>query len=255
MRGAISTQKISQNGLFGKVRKVSAALLLGALCAGPAMAETTGDRDPWEPMNRAIFSFNDTADTYILKPVAQGYDAVMPSFGRAGVNNFFGNLLDVNGALNALLQGEFAGLGINTSRVVINSTLGFFGFFDVATDMGVYRYQTDFGHTLATWGLPMGPYVVVPLLGPRTVRSAVGTGVDGYASPLGQINDNDAEWGLRALDLVDIRAGLLDVEQVVSGDRYVFFRDAYLQQREVLINGGPAPDNFSEFEEGWDDDL
>lgn len=212
------------------------------------------DDDPLEPINRAVFEFNDGADRYVLRPVAQGYDAVTPTFFKAGVNNFFNNFLDVNAALNALLQGRFEYALDNTGRVVVNTTLGFFGMFDVATDMGIPQYQTDFGHTLAIWGTPRGPYVMLPLLGPSTARGAVGVAFDAYASPTGQIRQDEAEWGLRTLNLIDLRAGLLGSEQLITGDRYIFLRDAFLQRRDALVNDGKAVDNFSEFDDGWEDD-
>jgi len=210
--------------------------------------------DPLEPINRAIFEFNNHADSYVLRPVAQGYDAVTPSIVRRGVNNFFSNLWDINGALNAFLQGRF-GYGVdNTLRFVTNSTLGFLGIFDVASDMGLSKYQTDFGHTLAVWGAPEGAYVMFPLLGPRTLRSGLGTVVDAYASPTGQVDGTEVQWSLRAVELIDLRAGLLGTDRLLSGDQYIFFRDAYLQQRAALTSDGQAQDSFSEFDDSWEDD-
>ncbi len=220
------------------------------------MSVTRADDDPLEPMNRAIFDFNLAADKYVMRPVAVGYDHAMPPVARVGVNNFFNNFLDANAALNALLQGRIEYSLDNLGRVLVNSTLGFLGLFDVATDMGIPRYETDFGHTLAIWGVAEGPYVVLPLLGPRTLRSATGTLVDAYASPAGQIRDQEAQWGLRAVELVDLRAGLLGADQLLSGDQYIFIRDAYLQQRSALTSDGQATDDFSEFDDDWEaDDL
>ena len=179
----------------------------------------------------------------------------MPAPARRGINNFFSNFIDANAALNAFLQGRVRYGADNLGRFLINSSLGFLGFFDVASDMGIPRYQTDFGHTLAVWGAPTGPFVVLPLLGPRTLRSGVGTVVDGYANPVTQI-ENDVQWGLRTLEIVDLRAGLLGADRLMSGDRYIFFRDAYLQQRAALTSDGQAQDNFSEFDDAWEaDDL
>lgn len=231
--------------------------LLGAIFVLATMAGAVhATEDPLEPVNRAVFEFNNTADRFVLRPVAQGYDTVMPSFARVGVSNFFSNFLDANAALNALLQGRLEYGFDNLGRVVVNTTLGFLGFFDVASDMGIPRYQTDFGHTLAVWGVPKGPYVMLPLLGPRTLRSTVGTFVDAYASPTGQIREQDAQWGMRAVELVDLRAGLLGTDQLLSGDQYIFIRDAYLQQRDVITSDGEAKDDFSEFDDDWEaDDL
>lgn len=236
-------------------RKYAFMLLVVVAVLGAPLAAMAND-DPFEPINRAVFDFNDGADRYVLRPVAKGYDAVTPTFFKAGVNNFFNNFLDVNAALNALLQGRFEYARDNTGRVVINTTLGFFGMFDVATDMGIPQYQTDFGHTLAIWGAPRGPYVMLPLLGPNTVRGTVAVAFDGYVSPTGQLRQDEAEWGLRALNLIDLRASLLDGDQLITGDRYLFVRDAFLQRRDALVNDGQAVDNFSEFDDGWEgDDL
>ena len=219
-------------------------------CAAPLHAS----EDPWEPLNRSIYSFNNTADAYLVKPVAQGYAYVMPEFGRVGINNFFNNLLDVNGALNGFLQGRVDQGLENVGRVLINSTVGIFGLFDVASKLGVPQYQTDFGHTLAIWGVPQGPFVMVPFLGPRTLRSSVGTAFDAYASPLGQLGDSEPAWGLRVFNLVDLRAGLLGADELLSGDQYIFLRDAYLQQRRIQISDGQVVDGFSEFDDGWEED-
>ena len=122
--------------------------------------------------------------------------------------------------------------------------LAFFGLFDVASKLGVPQYQTDFGHTLAIWGVPQGPFVMVPFLGPRTLRSSVGTAFDAYASPLGQLGDSEPAWGLRVFNLVDLRAGLLGADELLSGDQYIFLRDAYLQQRRIQISDGQVIDDF-----------
>lgn len=229
------------------------ALLMGlALCATAAQAQQQAD--PWEGYNRWVFEFNDDADRLIIRPVARGYDAVMPEFGRVGVNNFFSNFYDFNGALNALLQGRIEQAVNNTFRVVANSTIGVFGLFDVASMAGIPRYETDFGHTLSVWGVPRGNFVMLPILGPSTVRAAFGASVDAYMSPTGQMMNDEAYWGLRVFNVLDIRAGLLDAEEIMTGDRYVFFRDVYLQSRAVLEAGGQVKDDFSEFDNDWDED-
>lgn len=228
------------------------ALLAASFVAAPAWAANADD--PFEGLNRAVFAFNDGADALVVRPVASVYKELTPQPARTGVNNFFRNLFDVNATLNAMLQGRFRYAVDSASRVVVNSTLGFFGLFDVASDMGIPQYQTDFGHTLAIWGAPRGPYLMLPLLGPRTVRSTVATGVDGWASPMGQAFADEAEWTLRTLDIIDQRARLLGTEQLISGDRYLFIRDVYLQQRAVLVNDGVAPDEFSEFDAEWEED-
>ena len=231
---------------------VRAMLIALALCATATRAQP--EADPWEGYNRWMFEFNDDADRLIIRPVARGYDMIMPEFGRVGVNNFFSNFYDFNGALNALLQGRIEQAVNNTFRVVANSTIGVFGLFDVASMAGIPRYETDFGHTLSIWGVPRGNFVMLPILGPSTVRAAFGASIDAYMSPTGQMMNDEAYWGLRVFNVLDIRAGLLDAEEIMTGDRYVFFRDVYLQSRAVLEAGGQVKDDFSEFDNDWDED-
>lgn len=231
---------------------VRAMLIAVALCA--TMVQAQPEADPWEGYNRWMFEFNDDADRLIIRPVARGYDMIMPEFGRVGVNNFFSNFYDFNGALNALLQGRIEQAVNNTFRVVANSTIGVFGLFDVASMAGIPRYETDFGHTLSIWGVPRGNFVMLPILVPSTVRAAFGASVDAYMSPTGQMMNDEAYWGLRVFNVLDIRAGLLDAEEIMTGDRYVFFRDVYLQSRAVLEAGGQVKDDFSEFDNDWDED-
>lgn len=232
----------------------SVVTILCLLLAGLFSTASNAEEDPWESFNRSIYSFNNTADAYLVKPVAQGYAYIMPEVGRKGVNNFFNNLLDVNGALNGLLQGRVDQGLENVGRVIINSTIGIFGLFDVATKLGVPQYQTDFGHTLSIWGVPQGPFVMLPFLGPSTMRSGVGTAFDAYASPMGQMGNSDPAWGLRVFNIVDLRAGLLGADELLSGDQYIFLRDAYLQQRRLQISDGKVVDDFSEFDDGWEED-
>ena len=232
----------------------SVVTILCLLLAGLFSTASNAEEDPWESFNRSIYSFNNTADAYVVKPVAQGYAYIMPEVGRKGVNNFFNNLLDVNGALNGFLQGRVDQGLENVGRVIINSTIGIFGLFDVATRLGVPQYQTDFGHTLSIWGVPQGPFVMLPFLGPSTMRSGVGTAFDASASPMGQMGNSDPAWGLRVFNIVDLRAGLLGADELLSGDQYIFLRDAYLQQRRLQISDGKLVDEFSEFNDGWEED-
>lgn len=248
-------RNIRKKGAIGQRAFLSVFLVLTSWCSLSAGSEADiRVSDPLEPINRVVFDFNIHADNYVLRPVAQGYDAITPAVVRRGVNNFFANLWDINGALNAFLQGRFREGADNTLRFVTNSTLGFVGIFDIASDIGIRRYQTDFGHTMALWGAPQGAYVVFPFLGPRTLRSGLGTVVDGYASPTGQVNGTEVQWGLRAAELVNLRAGLLGTDRLLSGDQYIFLRDAYLQQRKALISDGQAKDAFSEFDDTWEED-
>ena len=236
-------------------KRVSRASLIALALMVPVVeAQTQQEIDPWEGYNRWMFDFNGDTDRLIIRPVAKGYDAIMPEFGRIGVNNFFSNFYDFNGALNALFQGRIEQALDNTFRVVANSTIGLFGLFDVASMAGIPRYETDFGHTLSIWGVPRGNFVVLPIIGPSTVRAAFGASIDAYMSPTGQMMNDEAYWGLRMFNVLDIRAGLLDAEEIMTGDRYVFFRDVYLQSRAVLEAGGQVKDDFSEFNSDWDED-
>ena len=159
-------------------RGVRVSLVALALMVPVVEAQTQEEIDPWEGYNRWMFDFNGDTDRWIIRPVAKGYDAIMPEFGRVGVNNFFSNFYDFNGALNALLQGRIEQAVNNTFRVVANSTIGLFGLFDVASMADIPRYETDFGHTLSIWGVPRGNFLVLPIIGPSTVRSSFGASID-----------------------------------------------------------------------------
>jgi phospholipid-binding lipoprotein MlaA len=228
-------------------------LLSSLLCAGTGCvsAQDQPNQDPLEPMNRVLFTFNDGLDRMVLAPVARGYKWISPGFLKRGVSNFFANLYDINGAVNAALQGRLPEMTRNGGRFVINSTVGMFGFVDVASEMGIPPYRTDFGHTLSIWGVSAGPYVMVPFFGPRTVRSAVGTAFDTVVSLQWQLDTTNRD-RLFALEIIDNRASLVGAEGLITGDRYIFVRDAYLQQREYFIKGGAVEDTFSNFEDEFD---
>ncbi|WP_236250444.1 VacJ family lipoprotein [Microbulbifer sp. ALW1] len=211
-----------------------------------ASAEEPEDRDPWEGFNRAMFRFNDTADRWFLKPVAISYRQVTPIFVQSGVTNFFSNLHEVNNVLNDVLQWKWGQAGNDTGRFLINSTIGIAGLFDVAQHMGLEPSDgEDFGQTLAVWGVPSGPYLVIPMMGPSTVRDVPGEVVEWYTNPLTYVDENSVEYTLKMVDVIQTRASLLQAEALVQqGDRYVLMRDAYLQRREFLINDGEQEDDF-----------
>ncbi len=209
--------------------------------------------DPYESFNRKVFAFNDGLDRKVLAPVSRGYSAVMPDFVERGVSNFFANLYDFNGAINAVLQGRLLGVAQDSSRFVVNSTVGMLGLIDVASEMGIPPYRTDFGHTLAVWGADSGPYLMIPFFGPRTLRSGTGYLFDAFASvQQWQVESFAGRSGLLGLEVIHTRAALADAEELISGDRYIFIRDVYLQQREVLVNDGVVQDSFSDFEDEFD---
>lgn len=209
--------------------------------AQPVYAEkVAADVDPWQGFNRAMFSFNDTLDTYALKPVAQGYKAVMPDIAEAGVSNFFDNLADVGTMFNNLLQGKFENAMQDLARVSFNSTFGLAGLIDVATPMGIEKHDEDFGQTLGYWGVNSGPYVVLPFFGPTTVRDGIAKYPDALLDPVYHLDDNGARNAVYLTRVIDNRARLLASEKLISGDKYTFIRDAYLQKREFAINDGRA---------------
>ena len=219
-------------------------LALLAALALSACATTGGDpRDPWEGLNRKTFAFNDTLDRAVMKPIAQGYQKVTPPFAQEGVNNFYSNLEDVGTSLNNLLQGKVkAGAG-DAARFVVNTVIGVFGLWDVASPMGLEKHEEDFGQTLGWYGVPPGPYFVIPLLGPSTARDAPARAVD----PAWFYNDylpDRVYWGWWGLDKVRTRANLLKSEKVLDEaalDRYTFLRDAWLQRRRSQVFDGNAP--------------
>lgn len=214
------------------------------------------DVDPLEGINRSMFALNNGIDRFLLRPVAQTYHILTPDVAERGVGNFFANLYDFNAAFNAILQGRFSGAAQSGGRFLINSTAGFLGLIDVATPIGIAPYRTDFGHTLAIWGVDSGPYLMIPLLGPRTIRSGAGTIVDLYASPQAFVDNVRLRNTLYGLELIDGRAGLLKADELLSGDRYIFVRDAYLQYREYFVNDGVVEDSFSDYdEEDWGEDF
>ena len=230
------------------------------LSAGSLHAQVTAEEkniDPFESINRAMFALNNEMYNYALRPVVESYQFIMPDAAERGVHNFFANLTDVNAIFNSILQGRMQKAAQNSGRFLVNTTFGIAGFVDVATAMGIGRYRTDFGHTLALWGVQPGPYLMVPFFGPHTIRRGTGTVVDIYASPPTYLDDVAWRNSLYALSLVDGRSGLIQAEQLLSGDRYLFVRDAYLQQRDAFVNDGVVEDNFSNYDEDddWDDDL
>lgn len=214
--------------------------------SGIVWAEADVDPDPWQGLNRAIHEFNETADKYFLKPVARGYDKVTPNFVRRGVGNFFSNLDDVDNLVNNLLQGKVGAGASDLARLVVNTTIGLGGILDPASSMGLEKHEEDFGQTFSVWGLPRGPYLVIPFLGPSTVTDALGRPVNSVLDPLIYLHPVDHRNRLIFTRVVDDRATLLSAERAVFGDRYIFIRDAYLQRRDYLINDGEVDDPFAD---------
>jgi phospholipid-binding lipoprotein MlaA len=234
-------------------RTVVALLLSGLLLGSAHVRGADGKADPWEGLNRRVFAFNEFLDRNFLKPVAKGYQTITPGFVDDGVSNVFNNLGEVPSFVNHLLQGRLPEAGLDGGRFAVNTTLGLVGVFDVASKMGIAQKSTDLGITLGRWGLRSGPYLVLPFLGPSSVRDGVGRGGDAFLAPLRYVEDDTLRWSLRGLELVDVRADLLSVEELITGDRYVFMRNLYLKRRAFQLNGGEPPP--VEFEDEFDDDL
>ncbi len=227
-------------------------------CASTSEKAPESVSDPFEPVNRVIFQVNRTADKYLLRPVAKGYDVITPRPVKTGVKNFFSNLESPIIILNGLLQGKFVQSMSDLGRFVTNTTLGIGGLFDPATPMGMRVHDEDLGQTLATWGAARGPYIVLPLFGPRTMRSAVGLVGDGFIHPLIWMDNSSVRSKLRGLYIIHERSMLLGIDQQIDGafDPYALIRDAYVQRREYLIHdGNPPEDEFlddSEFEDEFE---
>ncbi len=232
---------------LGRRSVIVLAMILLSGCAGQKTTLTDPEKDPWESFNRKIFAFNEGVDKAIAKPVAKAYTAVLPEAPRRGVRNFFRNLAWPVTFLNLLLQGKPNEAMTATGRFLINSTVGLGGFFDVAGRAGMPYYTEDFGQTLATWGWQDSRYLVVPFLGPYTLRDGLGRSFYGYAHPVSyMIREHNVYWPF-ILDLISIRATLLPFESQRANvaDPYVFMRDVYLQRRNFLIyDGDPPPPDY-----------
>ena len=210
-------------------------------CASIPEGQQADGRDPWERYNRAVFSFNMEVDTAVVKPLAEGYQAAVPEVIRGMVRHFFGNLNDLVTSVHHLLQGEPTEALTAAGRFLVNSTLGFFGVSDPASELGLAKSREDFGLTLGVWGAEPGPYLVLPLLGPSTVRDGLGTAVDMTLDPLDPIFDSSqsAQNTAVGLRLLDTRVSLLGLEPALSAlsfDRYSAVRDAYLARRAQQVN-------------------
>jgi phospholipid-binding lipoprotein MlaA len=222
---------------------MAAALILVTGCAtGP----NANPADPLEPFNRGVAHFNDTVDNAVVRPVATVYRDVLPSPVRTGVNNFFGNLSDVWSFTNSVLQLKLQSSAENFMRVNVNTVFGIGGLLDIASEAGIDRHNEDFGQTLGRWGVPPGPYLVLPVLGSSTVRDTAALPVDWKGDLLTQVNDVAVRNSLYVLRGVDVRANLLRASQLLDDaalDKYSFTRDAFLQRRRNDVYDGNPPDD------------
>ena len=225
-----------------KIRRVLGVALTAAFIGGLTGCASTANnpKDPYEGFNRAMFSVNEGIDV-VAKPIAQGYDAAAPLPVKAGIGNFFGNIYDVWTAVNNLLQGKGGDAMSDLGRVLINTTVGIGGVFDVASEMGLEKHAEDFGLTLAVWGVPEGDYLYWPLIGPRTTRDTFGWMVDAAADPVWRVDDVALRNSLVGVRFIDLRASLLPTDKVVEQaafDKYNYIRDAYLQNRRSAVRDG-----------------
>jgi len=230
---------------------INACLLTGcATLPGPADPD-----DPFERYNRAMYSFNDSVDRAVVKPVAKAYVAVVPKPVNKGITNFFGNLDDMVVLINDVLQFKLFQAASDTGRILANSTLGLLGFVDVATPMGLRKHNEDFGQTLGRWGIGSGPYLVLPFFGPSSPRDGIGLFVDytRFDPTINLVDEVATRNSMLVLDIIDTRAGLLSTGRllaVAALDPYTFTREAYMQRRQHLVyDGNPPDEDFDDFED------
>jgi len=246
-----------------KFLPITSLLFILTLLSACATVEGPADpNDPFESYNRSIYIFNDNVDKYVLKPAAEGYDAITPDPMQKSISNFFSNLDDVLVLVNDLLQFKLLQAASDTGRLIINTTFGLFGLIDWASDIGLEKHNEDFGQTLGYWGVPSGPYFVLPFIGPSTIRDTSGLAVDStYFDPIykevhesfppPRRENKTAVWGMTIVKTVDIRAKLLKAEKILDEaalDRYTFIREAYLQRRQSRVHDGHPPEVEGEAE-------
>lgn len=240
-----------------KIKNIATQLTaLGAvlLLNGCASVQATNPDDPWESWNRSMQSFNDGVDDYVMKPVAEGYRWITPDFVDQGISNFFSNIGDIRVTINDALQGKFAQSAFDGTRFFLNTTLGLGGFIDLASNVDLPKHHEDFDQTLGYWGMPTGPYLVLPLLGPSSPRGVLGVAGDVAMNPISYTGiyfsstavSRAVSVGLGGLNAIDLRADNLENERIASEaalDRYAFFRGAYFSQRNYLVNDGNVPED------------
>lgn len=224
------------------MKKVSFVFLVVAL-----NSVVLGENDPFEEINRTTLKINKTLDAAIATPVATLYQKVTPNFIEVGIYNIISNVDDINISLNNILQGKIKEGLSDIARFTVNSTLGLGGFIDVASKMGLQKHNEDFGQTLGFWGVPHGPYIMLPGLGPSSLRDTVGMIPDAFLSPRILLNHEPTIYSLKFLDLIDTRARYLGLESIVIGDEYLFIKDAYYQNREFDVKDGEVEDDFDSF--------
>ncbi len=210
---------------------------------------TFAEVDPFQNINEKTHNLNQTLDLQVASPVARFYKRITPDFLEKGITNFTHNIEDLSIGINNILQGKFNEGLSDFSRFTLNTSIGLLGFIDIASDLGLTKHDEDFGQTLAVWGVPDGPYLVLPGLGPSTTRDTLAMIPDAFLTPLWLIDHDRTSYSLTAIDLIDTRARYLGLESVVIGDEYLFYRDAYLQSRSFEIKDGEVEDDFDDFDD------
>ena len=238
--------KLSSKIQTPKTIKQSAAfiLLLCVLASSTADAQTY---DPWRETNQRIFKLNDYFDQLIVRPVASAYTLFIPRVARQGIGNFFSNIDDINVFVNDLLQLKLDAAMNDSGRFLVNSTLGIGGVLDLASGFGLYKNEEDFGQTLGRWGVGPGPYVMLPVFGASNVRDSLGLILDTLFNPIQYQDDESVRITLFLVRETDSRAGLLALDELITGDRYLFLREAYVQRRDYLVKDGVVEDEFGDF--------
>ncbi len=224
------------------MRRVAIASVAATVLAGCAAAPSRDD--PFEPMNRASYAVHEVVDGYVVKPVAQAYVDYTPKLVQTGIRNFFGNIDDFFSFINDMLQNKPEKAGNDLGRVITNTGFGLLGLIDIASEAGIPKGNEDFGQTFGYWGIPQGPYLFIPVLGPTTVRDGTGWIIRAYTTPIGYIPDVSTRNILWGIGFLDARASALQAESLVdqaSLDRYTFIRRSYLQRRQYLVYDGAPP--------------
>lgn len=238
--------KIFRKTQAPKTIKQSAAffLLLCIFVASPAAAQSD---DPWRGANERVFRLNDYFDQLIVRPVASAYTIFIPRVARQGIGNFFSNIDDINVFVNDLLQLKLDAAMNDSGRLLVNTTLGLGGVLDIASGFGLQKNEEDFGQTLGRWGVGAGPYVMLPVFGASNVRDSLGLVLDTLFNPIQYHDDESLRGTLFLVKETDSRAGLLALDELITGDRYLFVREAYMQRREYLVTDGQLEDEFGDF--------
>jgi phospholipid-binding lipoprotein MlaA len=226
------------------LRRSAIAGVIGLCVSFSVLAQTP---DPWQDVNERVFAFNDFFDRVLVRPIAITYTTFLPRPVRQGIGNFFSNIDDINVFANDLLQLKFNDALSDSGRFALNTTVGLGGLLDVASRFGLEKNEEDFGQTLGRWGVGSGPYMVLPVFGTSNVRDSVGLVLDTLFNPIQYYDERAGRWTLFVVREIDTRSSLLALDELVGGDKYLFFREAYVQRREYLVKDGQITDRFSDF--------